>query len=133
LGQAIVANSAGAITAYHVAFGELNLLGPSNRVVQALTYLRDHPDYRFHQLVDLAGAPLSDTGWVEAVVGCSGNWVLADYRLRIPRGVRARLPRWPSRAWFQRTCGLATTVCSGPASTKAPTGAARPRPIPTRI
>jgi NADH-quinone oxidoreductase subunit C len=26
-----------------VAFGELNLLGPANRVVQALTYLRDHP------------------------------------------------------------------------------------------
>ena len=55
LGQAIVANSAGAITAWHVAFGELNLLGPSNRIVQALTYLRDHPDYRFHQLVDLTG------------------------------------------------------------------------------
>lgn len=53
LGQAIVANSAGAIASYHVAFGELNLLGSANRVVEALTYLRDHQDYRFHQLVDL--------------------------------------------------------------------------------
>ncbi|WP_442679349.1 hypothetical protein ACSBM8_17925 [Sphingomonas sp. ASY06-1R] len=91
------------------------------------------PDVRSKKLVDLGGEPLSDTGWVEAVVGCSGNWVLADYRLRIPRGVRARLPRWPSRAWFQRTCGLAMTVCSVPASTKVPTGAARARPTSIRI
>lgn len=53
LGQAIVANSAGAISTYHVAFGELTVLGSAPRVAQALTYLRDHPDYRFHQLVDL--------------------------------------------------------------------------------
>lgn len=86
------------------------------------------PDVRSEKLYGLAGVPLSDAGWVEAVVGCSGNWVLADYRLRIPRGVRARLPRWPSRAWFQRTCGLATAVCSAPGSTKVPTGAARARP-----
>ena len=55
LGQAIVANSAGAITSHEVAFGELTLTGPAGRVVQALTFLRDHPDYRFHQLVDLCG------------------------------------------------------------------------------
>ena len=84
LGQAIVANSAGAITAFHVAFGELNLLGPSNRVVQALTYLRDHPDYRFHQLVDLCGMDLSswkDQPWegprfvvVSHLLSVSKNW-----------------------------------------------------------
>ena len=56
LGQAIVANSAGAITAYHVAFDELTVHAPLPRIVQALTELRDHPDYRFQQLIDLAGA-----------------------------------------------------------------------------
>ena len=56
LGQEIVANSAGAITAHRVAFGELTLAAPLPRIVQALTYLRDHQDYRFHQLIDLAGA-----------------------------------------------------------------------------
>jgi NADH-quinone oxidoreductase subunit C len=55
LGQAIVANAAGAVTSYSVAFGELTVTAPATRVVQALTFLRDHPDYRFHQLVDLCG------------------------------------------------------------------------------
>jgi NADH-quinone oxidoreductase subunit C len=55
LGQAIVANSAGAITGYEIAYGELTVTGPAHRVHQALTQLRDHPDCRFHQLIDLCG------------------------------------------------------------------------------
>ncbi len=55
LGQAIVANSGGAITGYDVAYGELTVHGPAHRVHQALVQLRDHPDCRFHQLVDLCG------------------------------------------------------------------------------
>ena len=55
LGQAIVANAAGAITSYSIAFGELTVTGPAGRVVEALSFLRDHPDCRFHQLVDLCG------------------------------------------------------------------------------
>jgi len=56
LGQAIVANSAGAITSHHVAFGELTVHAPLPRIAQALAYLRDHQDFRFQQLIDLAGA-----------------------------------------------------------------------------
>jgi len=56
LGQAIVANSAGAVGGYSVAFGELTLTAPAGRIVEALTLLRDHPDCQFHQLIDLAGA-----------------------------------------------------------------------------
>ncbi|CAN1502676.1 NuoC NADH,ubiquinone oxidoreductase 27 kD subunit [Caulobacteraceae bacterium] len=55
LGQAIVANAAGAITSYSIAFGELTVTGPAGRVVEALSFLRDHPDCRLHQLVDLCG------------------------------------------------------------------------------
>jgi NADH-quinone oxidoreductase subunit C len=55
-GQAIVANSAGAIASYEVMYGELTLTGPAGRVVEALTFLRDAPDFRFHQLIDLCGA-----------------------------------------------------------------------------
>jgi NADH-quinone oxidoreductase subunit C len=55
LGQAIVANSAGAVTGHAVAFGELTLTTPLPQIVGALTYLRDHPDYQFQQLIDLAG------------------------------------------------------------------------------
>jgi len=55
LGQAIVAGSTGAITGYSIAYGELTVTGPAHRVHQALTQLRDHPDCRFHQLIDLCG------------------------------------------------------------------------------
>ena len=55
LGEAIVANTAGAVTTWKVEFSELNLTGPAGRVVDALSQLRDHPDWRFTQLVDLAG------------------------------------------------------------------------------
>ena len=55
LGQAIVANTAGAVASWSVDFDELNLTGPAGRVVDALSQLRDHPDWRFLQLIDLCG------------------------------------------------------------------------------
>src|SRR5690606_38653726 len=54
LGQACVANSAGAIASASDAFGELNLNGPAERINEALTYLRDVE--KFEQLIDIAGA-----------------------------------------------------------------------------
>jgi NADH-quinone oxidoreductase subunit C len=56
LGQTIVANGAGAFGGHHVAFGELTLTAPLPRIVDALTYLRDHKDLRFQQLTHLSGA-----------------------------------------------------------------------------
>jgi NADH-quinone oxidoreductase subunit C len=56
LGQAIVANSAGALTSYEVMYGEVNLTGPATRIVEALTNLRDNPEFRFSILVDVCGA-----------------------------------------------------------------------------
>ena len=51
LGQQLVANSAGALTSAHVAFGELNLTAQEPRIVEALTYLRD--SHAFQQLIEL--------------------------------------------------------------------------------
>jgi NADH-quinone oxidoreductase subunit C len=56
LGEQIVANSTGAIGHFQVAFGELNLHLSAHRIVQALTYLRDNPDFEFQQLIDLCGS-----------------------------------------------------------------------------
>jgi NADH-quinone oxidoreductase subunit C len=53
LGQEIVANSAGSITAHHVAFDELNLTAQLPQIVGVLTYLRDQ--HQFQQLIELAG------------------------------------------------------------------------------
>jgi len=55
-GQTIVANSKGAIGGYTVMYGELTVTGPTNRVAEALEFLRDHPDFRFSLLIDLCGA-----------------------------------------------------------------------------
>jgi NADH-quinone oxidoreductase subunit C len=56
LGEAVVANSGGAIGSYTIEFDELTLTGPAGRVVDALTQLRDHPEWRFNQMVLLSGA-----------------------------------------------------------------------------
>jgi len=53
LGQAIVAGSAGALSQYRIEFGELTVSGPADRIVEALTRLRD--EFQFHQLIDLCG------------------------------------------------------------------------------
>jgi NADH-quinone oxidoreductase subunit C len=60
LGQAIHANSLGGVTAATVAYGELTLQAVPRRIVEVLTALRDRPDCRFEQLVDIAGADYPD-------------------------------------------------------------------------
>ena len=53
LGQRIVANSTGAVTAFKVEFGELTLEAGAQRIREVLTQLRDDPSLRFIQLIDL--------------------------------------------------------------------------------
>jgi len=55
LGEAIKADSAGAVGGVHVVFGELTLTAPAARIVDLLAMLRDNPAYRFVQLIDLCG------------------------------------------------------------------------------
>ncbi|WP_309605746.1 NADH-quinone oxidoreductase subunit C [Phenylobacterium sp.] len=62
LGRAIVKSSKGAITGYEVMYGEVNLTGPTGRIVEAMAHLRDHPDFRFSQLIDLCGADYPERG-----------------------------------------------------------------------
>ncbi|MDB5416997.1 MAG: nuoC [Phenylobacterium sp.] len=53
LGKTLVKGSAGGLTGFNVAFGELNLTAQAPRIVEVLTYLRD--THEFQQLIDLAG------------------------------------------------------------------------------
>jgi NADH-quinone oxidoreductase subunit C len=55
LGKSMVADSAGALTGFSVAFGDLTVTGPSARIVEALTQLRDKPAFEFQQLIDICG------------------------------------------------------------------------------
>ena len=56
LGQQIQAAADGAVYGFKVEYGELTLLAERERICEVLTLLRDHPDCRFHQLVDICGA-----------------------------------------------------------------------------
>jgi NADH-quinone oxidoreductase subunit C len=60
LGQRIVEGSAGAVTAFKVAYGELTVEIVAQRIVEALTQLRDDPDLRFRQLIDLTAVDYPD-------------------------------------------------------------------------
>jgi len=54
LGKRLVANSAGALTSFEVAYGELNLTAQPPRIAEAMSYLRD--THGFQQLIDVCGA-----------------------------------------------------------------------------
>lgn len=60
LGQTIQANSTGGVTGFKVAYGELTLFASAHRIVEVMTHLRDDPDCRFNQLIDLCGADYPD-------------------------------------------------------------------------
>ena len=60
LGQAMVADGAGAVASAHVAFGELTLVVQASRIADVLTTLRDNANYRFVTLIDLCATDYPD-------------------------------------------------------------------------
>ncbi len=56
LGRAILADSAGAAVSWHVAYGELTIFAPAQRIAELLATLRDSRRFEFQQLIDLCGA-----------------------------------------------------------------------------
>jgi NADH-quinone oxidoreductase subunit C len=56
LGARVMAASAGAATGFSVAFGELTVDAKTADIVGFLKILRDDPDLRFEQLIDVCGA-----------------------------------------------------------------------------
>jgi len=55
LGEAAVARFKGAVTSYALAYGELTLLAGRDQIVEVLQGLKDEPEFRFQQLIDLCG------------------------------------------------------------------------------
>ncbi|NEX93791.1 NADH-quinone oxidoreductase subunit C [Caulobacter sp. 17J65-9] len=53
IGEAAVAKSNGAVSAFELAYGELTLLADRDRIVEVLKLLRDDAEFRFVQLIDL--------------------------------------------------------------------------------
>lgn len=55
LGEHIVAHVDGAVTGWHISFGELTLLAGARHIRKLLRFLRDDPACQFACFIDLAG------------------------------------------------------------------------------
>ena len=107
LGRSIVANSLGAIASAQVAFGELTLHAETHRIVQALTLLRDHSEYRFVQLVDLCGVDYPDRAQrfdvVYHLLSLSKNRrIRVKVKTDEDTPVPSIVPVYPAADWFER-------------------------------
>jgi hypothetical protein len=84
------------------------------------------PDVRSERLLDLKDAWLTEKAFIVAVVGCSGEWALVDYRFHSQPGTRERQAARPFRAWFQGVCSIAETSCDMPSVDRDPDPVAGP-------
>jgi NADH-quinone oxidoreductase subunit C len=105
LGNEIVTSSTGAVAGAHVAYGELTLTGPANRIVEALTALRDQ--FGFHQLIDLCGVDYPDRALrfdvVYHLLSMSRN---ARVRIKVQTDEDTPVPTvtgvFPCADWYER-------------------------------
>jgi NADH-quinone oxidoreductase subunit C len=107
LGQQLVADGEGAITAATVAFGELTLTGPAHRIVQALTKLRDQ--FGFQQMIDLTGVDYPDRPLrfdvVYHLLSLTKN---QRVRIKVQTDEDTAVPSvtgvYPCADWYEREC-----------------------------
>ncbi len=107
LGEAIVANSAGAAISYHVAFGELCVQGEASRIVELLHLLRDSPQFQFQQLIDVCGVDYPDRARrfdvVYHLLSMTKNWrVRVNVQTDEDTPVASVTPVYPCADWFER-------------------------------
>jgi NADH-quinone oxidoreductase subunit C len=107
MGEAVVANSAGAALGYHVRFGELTVRAQASRIVELLTLLRDSPEFRFQQLIDITAVDYPERtrrfDVVYHLLSLTRNWrmrveVETDEDTPVPSAV----PAYPCADWFER-------------------------------
>ena len=107
LGQHIVAGAGGAVSAFHIAFNELNLVADAQRILGLLTFLRDDPACRFHQLVDLCGADYPERAQRFDVVYHLLS-MTKNHRIRVKirtdetTAVPSIVSLFPAADWFER-------------------------------
>jgi NADH-quinone oxidoreductase subunit C len=107
LGQSIVANALGAATAFKVEYGELTVTGPAKRIVELLTLLRDNPEYRFHQLMDITAVDFPERERRFDVVYHLLS-LTHNRRMRIKvetdedTPVPSAVPAYPNADWYER-------------------------------
>ncbi len=98
-----------------MALGELTVIFNADNMLQAMMVLRDHPDLRFAQLIDVCGVDYRDYAdgtWegprfaaVYHLLSIEHNWRLR-VRVFCPDDDQPQLPSvidiWPSTNWYER-------------------------------
>lgn len=107
LGEAIKADSAGAVDGVHVTFGELTLTCPASRIVDLCALLRDNPAYRFAQLVDITAVDYPERARrFEVVYHLLSLTHNRRIRIKIAADedtpVASVTPAYPGADWFER-------------------------------
>jgi NADH-quinone oxidoreductase subunit C len=107
LGEVVVADSAGAISAFSLALGELTVTAPAHRIVEALTHLRDHAALQFHQLMDVCAADYPERPLRFDVVYHLLS-MTKNHRIRVKvqtdedTAVPSAVGVFPSAEWYER-------------------------------
>ena len=109
LGRSLVKASKGGFTGYEVMYGELNLVGPADRIVAALTQLRDSAEGAFTQLIDLTGVDYPEREKrFDVVYHLLSPTLNARVRLRAEADETTQVPSiidvFPGADWFEREC-----------------------------
>jgi NADH-quinone oxidoreductase subunit C len=105
VGKKLVADSAGGLTGFSVAFGELNLTAQAPRIVETLAYLRDVGT--FTQLIDLSGVDYPERARRFDVVYHLLS-MTRNLRIRVKietdedTAVRSATPVFPAADWYER-------------------------------
>ena len=107
LGQTLVANSAGALTGYSVAYRELTFTAQLPQIVGALTYLRDHRDGQFQQLIDLTAVDYPERARrFDVVYHLLSLTMNTRVRLKIETDEDTPVPTvigvYPNADWYER-------------------------------
>jgi len=107
LGERLTAAGEGGLTRFEVAHGELNLYAQAERIVEVLTRLRDDPEVRFEQLIDLCGVDYPQRAKrfdvVYHLLSLTGNRRL---RVKVETDEDTAVPTitgvYPCADWFER-------------------------------
>jgi NADH-quinone oxidoreductase subunit C len=107
LGETVVNGSGGLIGGYHVAIGELSVTAEAAAIVEVLTYLRDDPALRFHQLMDVCAVDYPQRRRRFDVVYHLLS-MTRNHRIRVKvqadedTAVPSATPVFPGAEWFER-------------------------------
>jgi NADH-quinone oxidoreductase subunit C len=107
LGQTVQANSAGAVSGFDVAYNELTLHAQASRIVEVMALLRDNPEFRFQQLMDVTAVDYPDRERRFDVVYHLLS-LTRNQRLRVicqtdeDTPVASVTPVYPAADWFER-------------------------------